>query len=536
MNLSTIPKETLERIQSHALARKLGAISGWSEDQFYTIVAHAYGIPYREVKVEEVDAAAFHARQNFFVRAGQVPIKCYPDTMVVSECEPWDERKLQEIIQEFEAGVKRVLISSRNYDLLLGRLTYYKPGKVQVQESTAPKVFFPNAAWDNVEEPKILLEIVRRSDLMGASDIHLEPGDGYTRVRFRVHGNLLVQRKLAPRQAEEVMKALKLEAHLLNSQTGTFQSSRIRTELPHGKAIDLRVEVAPSVDGGDSVVMRLLDFKSINRSLDDLNLPPAYYRVLTETISKTSGLIIVTGPTGSGKTTTLYTVLQHLNSKDTKVITIEDPVEYRVAGFSQIQIDPEKGITFPNAIRSCMRQDPDIMLVGEVRDEETAKLAVAAAETGHLVFTTLHTNNAIETLSRLDRLGVDRYQLQTLIRLVVAQRLIGVLCPHCKTAREIKQHERDILARLGIAYDPAQIVYEKRGCSHCNGVGTSGRTAVYSFFSPTDAIREMMGTDCPILDIIKAAKEGGFKTVMENALEFWLKGVSSFSEVHTLED
>jgi type II secretory ATPase GspE/PulE/Tfp pilus assembly ATPase PilB-like protein len=535
MNLSTIPKETLERIQSHALARKLGAISGWSEDQFYTIVAHTYGIPYREVKVEEVDAAAFHAQQNFFIRAGQVPIQCYPDTMVVSECEPWDERKLQEIIQEFETGVKRVLISSRNYDLLLGRLTYYKPEKVQVQESTAPKVFFPNAAWDNVEEPKILLEIIRRSDLMGASDVHLEPGDGYTRVRFRVHGNLLVQRKLAPRQAEEVMKALKLEAHLLNSQTGTFQSSRIRTELPHGKAIDLRVEVAPTVDG-DSVVMRLLDFKSINRSLEDLNLPAAYYPLLTESIGKASGLIIVTGPTGSGKTTTLYTVLQHLNAKDVKIITIEDPVEYRVNGFSQIQIENDKGITFPTAIRSCMRLDPDVMLVGEVRDDETAKLAVAAAETGHLVFTTLHTNNAIETLSRLDRLGVDRYQLQTLIRLVVAQRLIGVLCPHCKTARELKQYEKDLLNKLKVPYDPAQIVYEKRGCSHCRGVGTSGRTAVYSFFSPTDAIREMMGTDCPILDIIKAAKAGGFKTVMENALEFWLKGVSSFSEVHALED
>ena len=303
------------------------------------------------MKVEEVDAAAFHARQNFFVRAGQVPIKCYPDTMVVSECEPWDKRKLQEIIQEFEAGVKRVLISSRNYDLLLGRLTYL-PSRERFRSKSQrrPRCSFQTRPGTTWRSPRILLEIVRRSDLMGASDIHLEPGDGYTRVRFRVHGNLLVQRKLAPRQAEEVMKALKLEAHLLNSQTGTFQSSRIRTELPHGKAIDLRVEVAPSVDGGDSVVMRLLDFKSINRSLDDLNLPPAYYRVLTETISKTSGLIIVTGPTGSGKTTTLYTVLQHLNSKDTKVITIEDPVEYRVAGFSQIQIDPEKGITFPNAI------------------------------------------------------------------------------------------------------------------------------------------------------------------------------------------
>jgi type II secretory ATPase GspE/PulE/Tfp pilus assembly ATPase PilB-like protein len=225
-----------------------------------------------------------------------------------------------------------------------------------------------------------------------------------------------------------------------------------------------------------------------------------------------------------------------LNAKDVKIITIEDPVEYRVNGFSQIQIENDKGITFPTAIRSCMRLDPDVMLVGEVRDDETAKLAVAAAETGHLVFTTLHTNNAIETLSRLDRLGVDRYQLQTLIRLVVAQRLISVLCPHCKTARELKQYEKDLLNKLKVPYDPAQIVYEKRGCSHCRGVGTSGRTAVYSFFSPTDAIREMMGTDCPILDIIKAAKAGGFKTVMENALEFWLKGVSSFSEVHALED
>jgi type II secretory ATPase GspE/PulE/Tfp pilus assembly ATPase PilB-like protein len=535
MNLTTMPKEALERLQNNQIARKLGPIHGWSEEQFYAVAAHTYHVPLREIQIKEVDASAFHAKQEFFIRAGQIPLKRYSDIIVVTECEPWDERKLQELIQEFELGVKRVLVSTRNYDHLLGQLTYRKPEEKKAATDTA-RVFFPNAAWDNVEEPRILLEIIRRSDLMGASDIHLEPGEGYMRVRFRVHGNLLVQRKLTARQGEEVMKSLKLEAHLLHSQTGTFQSSRIRTQLPHGKTIDLRVEVSPSVDGGDSVVMRLLDFQSINRSLDDLNLPPAYYPVLTDTISKTSGLIIVTGPTGSGKTTTLYTVLQHLNSKDTKVITIEDPVEYRVAGFSQIQIDPEKGITFPNAIRSCMRQDPDIMLVGEVRDEETAKLAVAAAETGHLVFTTLHTNNAIETLSRLDRLGVDRYQLQTLIRLVVAQRLIGVLCPHCKTARETKQHERDILARLGIACDPAQIVYEKRGCSHCNGVGTSGRTAVYSFFSPTDAIREMMGTDCPILDILKSAREGGFKTVMENALQFWLQGTASFSEVHSLED
>jgi type II secretory ATPase GspE/PulE/Tfp pilus assembly ATPase PilB-like protein len=225
-----------------------------------------------------------------------------------------------------------------------------------------------------------------------------------------------------------------------------------------------------------------------------------------------------------------------LNKNNVKVITIEDPVEYRIRGFSQIQIDPDKGISFPTSIRSTLRQDPDVMLIGEVRDEETAKLAVTAAETGHLVFTTLHTNNAIESLSRIARLGVDRYQLQTLIRLVLAQRLIGVLCPSCKTGREIKPHERALLEKLGIAYDPAQIVYEKRGCSRCSGVGTIGRTAVYSFFHPTDEIREMIGTDCPILAIHKKARADGFKPVMEHALVHWLAGTASFSEVHSLED
>jgi len=534
MNLSTVPKEELEKLQNQPTAKKLGPIYGWSEEQFYTVVAHTNRIPFREIRIEEVDAETFHQKQEFFIRASQIPLKRYPDVLIVSESEPWDERKLQELIQEFEAGVKRVLISTKNYDHLLGQLTYRKPVETKV-EVEKTHVFFPNSAWDNVEESRILLEIIRRADLMGASDIHLEPGEGYMRIRFRVHGNLLVQRKLAVRQGEEVMKSLKLEAHLLSSQTGTFQSSRIRTPLPHGKTIDLRVEVSPSVDG-DSIIMRLLDPKSINRSLDNLNLPTAYYPILMDTISKTSGLIIVTGPTGSGKTTTLYTVLQHLNEKSTKLITIEDPVEYRVAGLSQIQIEVDKGVTFAAALRSAMRMDPDTILVGEVRDEETAKLAVAAAETGHLVFTTLHTNNAIETLSRLARLGVDRYQLQTLMRLVVAQRLIGVLCPHCKTAREIKGYEKNVLNRLNISCPQDQVVYEKRGCGHCNGVGTVGRTAVYSFFAPNDDIREMLGTDCPILDIIKKAKEGGFKTVMENALHFWLQGTASFSEVHSLED
>ncbi len=534
MNLSTVPKEELEKLQNQPMAKKLGPIYGWSEEQFYTVVAHTYRIPFREIRIEEVDAATFHQKQEFFIRASQIPLKRYPDILIVSESEPWDERKLQELIQEFELGVKRVLISTKNYDHLLGQLTYRKPAekKVEVEKT---HIFFPNSAWDNVEESRILLEVIRRADLMGASDIHLEPGEGYMRIRFRVHGNLLVQRKLTVRQGEEVMKSLRLEAHLLNSQTGSFQSSRIRTALPHGKTIDLRVEVAPSI-AGDGVVMRLLDSKSINRSLEDLNLPSAYYPILMDAISKTSGLIIVTGPTGSGKTTTLYTVLQHLNEKTTKILTVEDPVEYRVAGLSQIQIDVDKGVSFPASIRSAMRMDPDIILVGEVRDEETAKLAVAAAETGHLVFTTLHTNNAIETLSRLARLGVDRYQLQTLMRLVVAQRLIGVLCPHCKTAREIKGYEKAVLNRLDISYAQDQVVYEKRGCGYCSGVGTVRRTAVYSFFAPNDDIREMLGTDCPILDIIKKAKEGGFKTVMENALHFWLQGTASFSEVHSLED
>lgn len=532
MNLLNAPRETIERIRNHPAARHLGSVENWSEEQFYAVLAHAYDLPFRRITMAEIDANAFHRHQAFFIRNGQIPIKRLPDMLVVTECEPWDKKRLQYLLQEFELGIKRVLITQRNYDELLGSLSRYKPESPRIVEPAETPVFFPNAAWENAD---VFHEIVRRADLMKASDIHLEPSEGYLRIRFRVHGNLLVQRRLTLREGEEVIKSLKLEARLLASSVGTFQSSRVRLSLPHGKTLDLRVEVFPTVDG-ESVVMRLLDFKSIDRTLEQLNLPAEYYSLLLDSISKTSGLVIVTGPTGSGKTTTLYTVLQYLNSKDSKIIAIEDPVEYRIRGFSQIQIEPDKGITFPNSIRSALRSDPDVMLVGEVRDEETAKLAVAAAETGHLVFTTLHTNNAIETLSRLDRLGVDRYQLQTLIRLVIAQRLVGVLCPSCKTGREAKEHERQLLNQLNIPCQPGHIVYEKRGCTRCNGVGTIGRTAVYSFFSPSEAVRELMGTDCPILDIIRKAKEGGFKTVLEHALKLWLEGTASFSEVHALAD
>ncbi len=476
MNLLNAPRETIEQIRSHPAARNLGSVENWSEEQFYAVLAHAYDLPFRRITMAEIDANAFHRHQAFFIRNGQIPIKRLPDMLVVTECEPWDKKRLQDLLQEFELGIKRVLITQRNYDELLGGLSRYKPEAPRIVEPAETPVFFPNAAWENAD---VFHEIVRRADLMRASDIHLEPSEGYVRIRFRVHGNLLVQRRLTLREGEEVIKSLKLEARLLASSVGTFQSSRVRLSLPHGKTLDLRVEVFPTVDG-ESVVMRLLDFKSIDRTLEQLNLPAEYYSQLLDSISKTSGLVIVTGPTGSGKTTTLYTVLQHLNSKD--------------------------------------------------------KLAVAAAETGHLVFTTLHTNNAIETLSRLDRLGVDRYQLQTLIRLVIAQRLVGVLCPSCKTGREAKEHERQLLNQFNIPCQPGHIVYEKRGCTRCNGVGTIGRTAVYSFFSPSEAVRELMGTDCPILDIIRKAKEGGFKTVLEHALKLWLDGTASFSEVHALAD
>lgn len=533
MNPFNAPVETIRQIRNHPAARNLGPVENWSDEQFYAVLAHVCDLPCRRVALSDIDADAFRRHQALFVRNGKIPIKSLPDILVVTECEPWDKKRLQDLLQEFEVGIKRVLVTPRNYDELLGGLSGLRLPTPRRDEPVETSVFYPNAAWDRVEN--VFHEIVRRADLMGASDIHLEPNEGFLRVRFRVHGNLLVQRRLALREGEEVIKSLKLEARLLASSVGTFQSSRVRLALPHGKTLDLRVEVFPTVDG-ESVVMRLLDFNSISRTLEQLNLPPEYHAQLLEAISKTSGLVIVTGPTGSGKTTTLYTVLQHLNSKDSKIITIEDPVEYRIRGFSQIQIEPDKGVTFPNSIRSALRSDPDVMLIGEVRDEATAKLAVAAAETGHQVFTTLHTNNAIETLSRLDRLGVDRYQLQTLIRLVIAQRLVGVLCPFCKIGREVKEHERLLLNQHNLDCSPGHIVYEKQGCTRCNGVGTIGRAAVYSFFCPTEAVRELMGTDRPILDIIRTAKAGGFKTVIEHAFKLWLAGTASFSEVHALED
>jgi type IV pilus assembly protein PilB len=298
MNLPTVPKVAIERMQHHRLARKLGSIQTWTEEQFYTIAAHAYQLPLLDLSFSDVDAAFFQKHESFFVRNGQLPVKAFQDILTVCECEPWDERKIQELLQQFELGVKRILITQRNYDMLLGSMSRYEPEVPRTVEVESNPQFWPNLSWDTVEPAEIFHEIVRRADLMKASDIHLEPSEGQLRIRIRVHGDLLVQRKLSSREGDEVLKSIKLDAHLLTSSSGTFQSSRIRIQLPHDKTLDLRVEVSPTVDG-ESVVMRLLDFKSIDRAIDQLNLPAADYPKLIDSISKSSGLIIVTGPTGS---------------------------------------------------------------------------------------------------------------------------------------------------------------------------------------------------------------------------------------------
>lgn len=536
MHLTPLPVEWQKAVQQW-LTRNVIPGRDLPEQRDYLALACIMRLPLMQLQLKDVDRALYAKDTALWAATGCLPLRMLPNLMIIATSEPWNTGHLQQILQRYERGVKMVIITPTHYEWLLSCLHQDAPETQSVipakNKTQQPSYSYPpNASWLLVSEESMLSELLQRAQHMQASDIHLEKTENSWRLRYRINGELLVQRRLTETQGELLMKRIKLEARVLHSLTGSFVSSRIQCDL-RGHSLDVRVEISPTITG-ESAVLRLLDGRSLRLHPRELGLPPEDYGKVLDTIQRHNGLIIVTGPTGSGKTTTLYTLLQYLNRLDKKIITIENPVEYRVDGLTQIQIDPDHQVTFPNAIRSCMRQDPDILLIGEVRDEETARLAVMAGETGHLVFTTLHTNNAIEAISRMEHLGVRRFQLQTLLQLVIAQRLAGRLCPECKTPRPLKPEERDWLLNCHTPI-PDQ-VYERRGCSVCHGTGLQGRRAIYSCCFLTPRLRELLGTSTPMLDILRAASEDGFKTVMERAIHLWTAGEISLAEVLALEN
>jgi type II secretory ATPase GspE/PulE/Tfp pilus assembly ATPase PilB-like protein len=368
-----------------------------------------------------------------------------------------------------------------------------------------------------------------------ASDIHIETGDDAVHVKYRIDGVLQpAMRPIAKHFHSSIVSRVKVMAELDIAEKRVPQDGRFKVRMP-GKTIDFRVSVMPSAHGED-VVIRILDKDSISEQftelkLDILGLAEDELRRFRKYIREPYGMVLVTGPTGSGKTTTLYAALSEIRSIEDKIITIEDPVEYQLSGITQIPVNEKKGLTFARGLRSILRHDPDKIMVGEIRDSETAQIAIQSALTGHLVFTTVHANNVVDVLGRFLNMGVEPYQFVSALNCVMAQRLVRLICSQCKRPVRI-----DSALLKESALDPALAdthqFYEGAGCIECGGTGFKGRSAICELLDLSDRIREMILERRPNSEIKNAAREEGMRFLRESAVEAVLLGRTTLREIN----
>jgi type IV pilus assembly protein PilB len=371
----------------------------------------------------------------------------------------------------------------------------------------------------------ILVDAIKK----GASDIHAEPYEKFMRIRFRIDGMLQEVMKPPMRLKNAIISRLKIMSRLDIAERRLPQDGRMKLRVQGGKEVEFRVSVLPTLFG-EKVVLRILDKSTLQLDMTKLGFEEEALGYFKEGIYKPWGMVLVTGPTGSGKTTTLYSAISELNKIETNISTAEDPVEFDLAGINQVHMHEEIGLTFAAALRSFLRQDPDIILVGEIRDFETAEIAIKAALTGHLVLSTLHTNDAPSTINRLLNMGIEPFLVASSVNLIVAQRLARKICPQCKDQDDVS---KETLIQMGMDPEEAKnvVCFRGRGCPACNNTGFKGRIALYEVMPVNDTIREIILMGASGSEIKKEAINQGMKTLRQSGLTKVAQGVTSVPEV-----
>ena len=403
-------------------------------------------------------------------------------------------------------------------------------GSLEVVEAEKDEIDLAaiEAASEDAPVVKIVNLILTGAIKAGASDIHIEPYEKSLRTRYRIDGVLHEVSSPPKRMQAAVTSRIKIMAQLDIAERRLPQDGRIKIRVT-GKEIDLRVSVLPTAFG-EKVVMRILDASSLCLDLTKLGFEQETLSIYKKNIEIPYGIILVTGPTGSGKSTTLYSTLTTLNFPDRNIVTIEDPVEYVLEGVNQVQVKPDIGLTFASGLRSFLRQDPDIIMVGEIRDTETAEISINAALTGHLVFSTLHTNDAPGAITRLNNMGIEPFLTTSTVVMVIAQRLIRVICEQCKESYEVPANVLQDLG-FGVKGDKGVTLYRGKGCDNCSNTGYRGRLACYEVMTLTEDIRELVLERASTHMIKQKARENGMTTLREAAIRKVLAGVTTVEEM-----
>lgn len=373
---------------------------------------------------------------------------------------------------------------------------------------------------------KLVKEMIDNAVRQRASDIHVEPMESHIRVRYRVDGVLHNRAKYSKNVLSAITARIKIIGGMDIAEKRKPQDGRI-TQIVDNVEYDIRVSVLPTVYG-EKIVLRLAAKMALTRDKSQLGMKPYELAQFEQIISKPHGILLVTGPTGSGKSTTLYTALSELNKESVNIITVEDPVEANLDGVNQIQVNPKAELTFASVLRSILRQDPDIIMIGEIRDKETASIAVQASITGHLVVSTVHTNSSASTITRLEDMGIESYLLADALIGIIAQRLVRRLCPECKQAREATLEEK---VYMSIDAREQVKVYEPCGCPNCNDTGYKGRIGVYEMMQMTPELKAMVSGQKGVEAIKMKAREEGMRTIRESAVDYVLDGTTSYAEM-----
>lgn len=408
--------------------------------------------------------------------------------------------------------------SMQNVDSVLEGVSALTPVEDEDDDGSKDRV-------DSAPIVKLATTIVENSFRADATDIHIEPFKTYTRIRIRVNGDLVELMNVANQVHNSLTTRLKLISGMNIAEKRVPQDGRF-TQVVDGTTLDVRVSSLPTVNG-EKIVIRILSTGQIAlRKITDLGMSDYNYRMFESMIKCPHGVMLVTGPTGSGKTTTLYAALGELAKPNVNVITVEDPVEKQIDGINQVQVNTKAGMTFAAALRSILRQDPDIVMIGEMRDSETAEIGIRAAITGHLVLSTLHTNDAASTIVRLVDMGIPPYMVASSLIGVIAQRLVKVLCPKCKTARMSTPDENKLMK-----LDHSVPIYESRGCPECNNTGYKGRTAIHEIIHCSAGISTLIADNASKEELEMCAKKNGTKLLRENVSELVQQGVTSIDEL-----
>jgi type IV pilus assembly protein PilB len=507
-------------------------------DDILEAKAKLNGLEFRRVAPADVDAQAFQKLDMDFIRRSNIVPVCVEDeTLIVATSEPANIFALEDVKQQ--TGMETQVVVCTPADIAAVCESFQEETADYDLDDIINDMTEVEVVQDEQDEGDDLEKMAGQSPVIkfvnylisnavrdGASDIHIEPKEKQTKVRYRIDGVLFEAMQAPLKMHPAIVSRIKIMANLDISERRLPQDGKV-SAIVGGRAIDLRISTLPT-NRGEKTVIRVLDSKSIVRGLEYVGMEPDVCKVFAQQVALPHGILLVTGPTGSGKSTTLYSALCEMDAERLNISTVEDPVEYELDFCNQVQVSEKIGLTFAAALRSLLRQDPDVIMVGEIRDNETARIAVQAALTGHLVLSTLHTNDAASSVTRLVNIGIDPYLIAASMNAALAQRLVRKVCSKCKETYKVPDHMRKHLERAGI--NPNELVHGA-GCEACRGSGYVGRVGIFELLIIDDKFRDMINQDSSVVNMRRAFRASGRDGLFDDGMKKVKTGVTTIEEV-----